>query len=130
MISLNEIFFQQVIVAKPRSSRNSSIEAFVVCTTFQPPEGYEPTMFNLLMDKQAKSYFDNITNPVNLTIVPFVACGDLSGFDADRSYPLDTPTGLSSGYKYNEPTQKPIDPPYQKACQLKRSDELAKQENE
>jgi len=29
-----------------------------------------------------------LVGPANL-IVPFVACGDLSGFDADQSYPLD-----------------------------------------
>ena len=26
---------------------------------------------------------------VNRVIVPFLACGDLAGFDADQSYPLD-----------------------------------------
>ncbi|XP_015784289.1 putative tRNA (cytidine(32)/guanosine(34)-2'-O)-methyltransferase [Tetranychus urticae] len=124
-----KIFFQQVIVTKPRSSRNSSIEAFVVCKVFQPPEGYEPIMYNLLLDNTSKSYFENINNPVNQIIVPFIACGDLSGFDADRNYPLNTPTG-SSSYKYSEPTQKPIAPPYQKACELKKTCELAKQENE
>ena len=44
------LFFENVTVAKPRSSRNSSIEAFVVCQNYQPPEGYEPTMINPLLD--------------------------------------------------------------------------------
>lgn len=87
-----KIFFQQVIVTKPRSSRNSSIEAFVVCKVFQPPEGYEPIMYNLLLDNTSKSYFENINNPVNQIIVSFIACGDLSGFDADRNYPLNVRT--------------------------------------
>ena len=44
------LFFEHVTVAKPRSSRNSSIEAFVVCQNYKPPEGYEPTMINPLLD--------------------------------------------------------------------------------
>ena len=47
-------------------------------------------------------------------VVPFVACGDLSGFDADMSYPLELPglTGEAAPYTYREPTQKPINPQY------------------
>lgn len=33
-------FFQEVTVAKPKSSRNSSIESFLVCKKFQLPEGF------------------------------------------------------------------------------------------
>lgn len=33
------IFFEKVTIAKPASSRNSSIEAFVVCRNYQPPDG-------------------------------------------------------------------------------------------
>ena len=44
------IFFPLVTVAKPRSSRNSSIEAFVVCQNYSPPPGYSPTMLNPLLD--------------------------------------------------------------------------------
>ena len=29
-------------------------------------------------------------------------------------------------YEYHPPTQSPINPPYQEACQLKRTDQLAK----
>lgn len=41
-------FFQEVTVAKPKSSRNSSIESFVVCRRYCPPAGYVPTMDKLL----------------------------------------------------------------------------------
>ena len=48
-------------------------------------------------------------------IVPFVACGDLSGFDADKSYPL-TLTSPDGGevkeYVYHSPVQPPIHPNY------------------
>ncbi|KAG6921790.1 FtsJ RNA methyltransferase -like protein 1, partial [Chelydra serpentina] len=44
------IFFPDVTCAKPRSSRNSSIEAFVVCRGYRPPQGYVPNMSNPLLD--------------------------------------------------------------------------------
>ncbi|KAJ2356930.1 tRNA (uridine-2'-O-)-methyltransferase trm7, partial [Coemansia sp. RSA 2611] len=45
-----KIFFRTVHVAKPRSSRNSSIEAFIVCMDYNPPADYVPNMANPLMD--------------------------------------------------------------------------------
>jgi len=116
------IFFPVVTVAKPRSSRNSSIEAFVVCQNYSPPEGYVPTMVNPLLDH---SYTDfNQLEGVNRIIVPFLACGDLSAYDSDRTYGLDIREGEE--YKYLPPTQAPIDPPYKKAVHMKRNDEIAK----
>ena len=46
-------------------------------------------------------------------IVPFVACGDLSGFDydPDKSYPLELQEEEGK-YKYIEPVQSPINPNY------------------
>lgn len=38
------IVFERVTVAKPRSSRASSIEAFIVCEGFRVPEGFVPSM--------------------------------------------------------------------------------------
>ena len=47
------------------------------------------------------------------TVVPFLACGDLSGFaprgavlDSDKSYPMDAKD-------YIAPIAPPIDPPYE-----------------
>ncbi|KAK3692323.1 FtsJ-like methyltransferase-domain-containing protein [Podospora appendiculata] len=39
-----KIFFEKVYVAKPRSSRASSVEAFIVCINFQPPEGFQASL--------------------------------------------------------------------------------------
>ena len=54
---------------------------------------------------------NEMLGPNNL-VVPFIACGDLSGFDADQSYPLQT------GYEYIEPRQKPINPQYSSAIKI------------
>jgi tRNA (cytidine32/guanosine34-2'-O)-methyltransferase len=39
-----KILFQNVIVAKPRSSRASSVEAFIVCLNFMPPKGFQANL--------------------------------------------------------------------------------------
>jgi tRNA (cytidine32/guanosine34-2'-O)-methyltransferase len=161
-------FFQEVTVAKPKSSRNSSIESFVVCRRFAPPPGYTITMDTLMLDhKYGSSTFTDvddeeqvisstsITDPMfgvlgglssimclsppvrntgrgdgatseddvkivpnsvvgaSAVIVPFVACGDLSGFDydPDKSYPLELQEEEGK-YKYIEPVQSPINPNY------------------
>jgi tRNA (cytidine32/guanosine34-2'-O)-methyltransferase len=43
-------FFQEVYIAKPKSSRNSSIESFVVCKKYNPPADYIPSMNTSLLD--------------------------------------------------------------------------------
>ena len=122
LFSQLRLFFDDVTVAKPRSSRNSSIESFVVCQGYRPPPGYVPTMINPLLD-HAYTDFNALTGP-NRLMVPFLACGDLSAYDADKTYPLELEEGKK--YEYHEPAQKPIDPPYKSALALKRNDLVAK----
>lgn len=56
---------------------------------YRPPAGYIPTMSSRLPEL---SYGPgNEVNGVNRALVPFVACGDLSGLDPDTSYPLTEP---------------------------------------
>ncbi|XP_042634896.1 putative tRNA (cytidine(32)/guanosine(34)-2'-O)-methyltransferase [Cyprinus carpio] len=121
-----KIFFSSVTCAKPRSSRNSSIEAFVVCQNYCPPEGYVPNMSNPLLDHSYDIDFNQLEGP-NRIIVPFLACGDLSAFDSDRTYPLQLDS--SKEYQYLPPTQPPIRPPYQQACQLRKNNLLAKEDS-
>ena len=45
------LFFPSVTIAKPRSSRNSSIEAFVVCKRYTPPPGFEPGHLERMLDQ-------------------------------------------------------------------------------
>ncbi|KAK8761948.1 hypothetical protein V5799_026781 [Amblyomma americanum] len=114
-----KLFFEHVTVAKPRSSRNSSIESFVVCRHYSPPEGYKPFMFpGSMQDLKV------ISEEPNRTIVPFVICGDLDGFDSDMTYPLEL--DKSKSYEFCQPVQPPIDPPYKLANSMKKRNELAK----
>uniref|UniRef100_A0A915DAH0 Putative tRNA (cytidine(32)/guanosine(34)-2'-O)-methyltransferase n=1 Tax=Ditylenchus dipsaci TaxID=166011 RepID=A0A915DAH0_9BILA len=133
-----KMFFREVYCAKPRSSRQSSCEAFIVCKGYNPPEGYKPNLSNPVLAQDYDKAVDQFTG-INRTLVPFMACGDLSGFspglckqlDSDRTYPLDLST-ISDDFKdweqytYQPPTQPPTDPAYSKACQLKKADKLAK----
>ncbi|XP_060619109.2 tRNA (cytidine(32)/guanosine(34)-2'-O)-methyltransferase [Anolis sagrei] len=118
------IFFPDVTCAKPRSSRNSSIEAFVVCRNYNPPEDYVPNMSNPLLDHCYDVDFNQLEGP-NRVIVPFLACGDLSAYDSDRTYPLQLDP--EKEYTYTPPTQPPIRPPYEEACFLKKHNLLTKE---
>ena len=109
-------FFEEVTVAKPKSSRNSSIESFVVCRRFRCPPGYNICMDSLLLDHKYGAA-NEMLGPSAL-VVPFVACGDLSGYDADKSYPLEL--GDGQAYTFTEPVQLPIHPNYHSALERKK----------
>lgn len=82
------IFFEKVSIAKPASSRNSSIEAFVVCQNYQPPKDYIPQNINPMID-DVHVIANETESDVNRKIIPFIVCGDLRGYDADMSYSLN-----------------------------------------
>jgi len=90
-----------VFLAKPRASRNASVEAFVVCRGYRPPRGLVPKLLGgeeglwpALAGAAARvgldvAEIDESSCPCpTRKLVPFVACGDLRGWDADRSYDL------------------------------------------
>lgn len=81
------VFFEKVSIAKPASSRNSSIEAFVVCENYSPPDGYVPQMIDPMVN-DVQIIAQQTDAEVNQCIVPFVVCGDLRNFDSDMSYSL------------------------------------------
>ncbi|KAF7891152.1 uncharacterized protein EAF02_001477 [Botrytis sinoallii] len=157
-----KIFFERVVVAKPRSSRASSVEAFIVCLNFQPPEGFKASMEDPMgvgdrlakmvdtavsqepivspIDSQNIEDNKSSENQVKTTtrredgvwevklpsdeakarksgrwIAPFLACGDLSGYDADASYhlPKDRIT--------LDPVQPPTAPPYKRALEMRKA---------
>jgi len=112
------LFFEDVTIAKPKSSRNSSIEAFVVCRGVSSDEALASQLLETGVHKKSGTGESNprgmTESPASRLIVPFVGCGDLTGFDADQSYPLDI-EGASGrdAYQHREPPQKPIHPPYE-----------------
>ena len=137
-------FFTTVHCAKPRSSRASSLEAFVVCEGFTMPKGYvidadNPVGLGARIPKQGKDFkdkekeswhagqrrttrkdgvtileFESDDEDDNRWIAPFVACGDLSDWDADATYHL--PKDRVS----LDPVQPPTAPPYKRALELRR----------
>lgn len=128
-------FFRHVAVCKPKSSRNSSLEAFVVGKGYQPPPGYEPSMLSpLLSEDYAAEDTESGAAPTARCVVPFVACGDLSGLDSDARYDLgaDVSQGLpeeaplageaaqaaaAGAYRPLAPVQRPIKPAYREALE-------------
>ncbi|ETV77385.1 hypothetical protein, variant [Aphanomyces astaci] len=71
------LFFGEVTCAKPQSSRVSSNEHFVVCRGFKLPPHYTPVMTSPLLP----GYGHPNAVAANPTVLSFVACGDLSGYD-------------------------------------------------
>lgn len=128
--------FQRVSIAKPRSSRASSLEAFVVCEGFSPPEGWSASLDNPLgnisskpqdtaaVEQQTRTTLPNGTiqltvparnpPPPSRWVAPFLACGDLSAWDADATYKLPP------DYVHLDPVQPPTAPPYKRALEMKR----------
>ncbi|MCJ1300549.1 hypothetical protein MMC08_003346 [Hypocenomyce scalaris] len=139
-----KIFFKRVHCAKPRSSRASSLEAFVVCEGFAMPKGFkidveqplgmgagvpkqekcaEPKKREGFVDGQRRTVredgvtileFESDREEDTRWIAPFVACGDLSAWDADATYHL--PKDRVS----LDPVQPPTAPPYKRALELRR----------
>jgi len=134
--------FTRVTVAKPRASRASSLEAFIVCQNFQPPSGFTASLDNPLgvgnhipepdlkhesaePSRLVKS--DGVTEldlgseeaegDSNGTrwIAPFLACGDLNAYDSDASY------HLPAGHVSLDPVQPPTAPPYKRALEMRRA---------
>ncbi|KAI9682414.1 MAG: hypothetical protein M1817_000468 [Caeruleum heppii] len=141
-----KIVFETVRVAKPRSSRASSVEAFVVCEGFSPPDGFVASLENPLgvggsiatthergTSKSSSSGQRRTTREDGVVelelgedgagngpvadrwIAPFLACGDLSAFDADATYHL--PEGRVS----LDPVQPPTAPPYKRALEMRKA---------
>ena len=141
-------FFEKVSCAKPRSSRASSLEAFVVCEGFNIPKGFKvEEMLPLgiggqigvpkkaekdkiendegFVDGQKKSTREDGVTVVEFEesddegedirwIAPFIACGDLSAWDADATY------HLPKDHVSLDPVRPPMNPPYKKALEERR----------
>lgn len=128
------VLFHRVSVAKPSSSRNSSMEAFVVCQGFKGAPYYDLPLdaggLTHVVDTD-EWYNQHVVDPnLDPSVLPFLACGDLSGWtlpegvtvlDADKSYPLD-----SKSTKYIPPVAPPIDPPYHQSQERQKEERRQK----
>lgn len=116
--------FKHVTCAKPRSSRGSSLEAFIVCQGYTPRPGWDP--MNLISKGVSTTdYFDKMLgrneqlredfDVEERAVAPFIACGDLSAYDSDATY-LD----LDASYVSLDPVRSPVAPAYKTALEKKR----------
>ena len=109
LIAKLRIFFREgVWVSKPKSSRNSSIECFIVGKGFQMPEGY---VAELSPDFCILDQPDSPLQRRQDGIVKFMSCGDMNAWDADRNYTLE-PDSV-----YLPPIQPPTNPAYREALE-------------
>ncbi|KPI39983.1 putative tRNA (cytidine(32)/guanosine(34)-2'-O)-methyltransferase [Cyphellophora attinorum] len=136
--------FEKVTVAKPRSSRASSLEAFVVCEGYTGiPLEEDNTIISHSLKQDAKvseedeepqqpksqvlredgvleiSFQDSLQHnqpPPQRWIPPFLACGDLSAWDSDATYKLPP------GHVSLDPVQPPTAPPYKAALERRRAE--------
>lgn len=112
-----KLFFDKVTCAKPRCCRNSSVEAFVVCQGYLPPQGFENDKFKeVLAACENRLHMDGgddrFDNPWE-AVVPFVLCKDEKGWDPDQSYELPD----DGTYVQLHPVQPPIAPAYKTAIE-------------
>lgn len=62
-----------------------------------------------------------------------MACGDIAGFDSDRTYPLELDTLMEEfsdwKYEHRDVIQPPTEPAYRKASALKKISKLGEDSN-
>lgn len=114
------LLFDHVTCAKPRSSRASSLEAFVVCEGYRPRPGWQPESLQLKDTKVPQDLSIASMDQSERAIASFIACGDLSDYDADATYQLEQGVQAVS----LDPVQKPTAPPYKTALEKKRAGTL------
>ncbi|EGF97947.1 uncharacterized protein MELLADRAFT_84132 [Melampsora larici-populina 98AG31] len=103
LLSQLDCFFEEVSTFKPKSSRDSSIESFVICRNYKPPIGFIPDMNQPFSEHPSihSSSTETSSQSIHLKqILQFVACGDLSAYD-----PIENPTTSSINNSTNHSTQ-------------------------
>lgn len=138
--------FVHVACAKPRSSRASSLEAFIVGLGYRPCPGWDPRAQLGYSAKDAAAMSTQAFNESVLgsvpalrpgdalpledgedgygarSVAPFIACGDLSAYDADATYAL----AAGVAHVSLDPVQAPTAPPYKRALEMKRAGLMTK----
>lgn len=105
LISQFKVFFKQVDIFKPKSSRESSVENFIVCRFYNPPKGFCLTDINtfvpysislvdltrlgtglqVVQEEAEKKESDEKVYKLNQNIYNYVTCGDLNCYDEECS---------------------------------------------
>lgn len=126
--------FDEVSCAKPRSSRGTSLEAFIVCTGYRPRPGWKPVLDPSVSTEDffehagiGKSYLQpDLEFPFNeeRKVARFISCGDLSQGDSDATYSLNP----KEEKRNLMPVQMPTAPPYKRALDMKRNGELKRKQ--
>lgn len=132
--------FDRVVCAKPRSSRGTSLEAFIVCLGYNPPKNWSP---KLDINKSIEEFFSSCSmNQLSISdkdqklpkwkdgerdIAEFMSCGGLQSFDSDATYHYDDEILSNLKDKVSlDPVQSPTNPPYKKALEMKRNGKLTR----
>ncbi|KAK7403278.1 tRNA (uridine-2'-O-)-methyltransferase trm7 [Neonectria punicea] len=141
-----KIFFEKVIVAKPRSSRASSVEAFIVCINFQPPAGFRASLEEplgvggrleeMLKEREAQKTDAETRDAVGVSeqgVVEMEVYDDTPE-DKERNtrwiapfiacgdltaFDSDASYQLPEDYVSLDPVQPPIAPPYKRAIEMR-----------
>ncbi|CAJ1403564.1 unnamed protein product, partial [Effrenium voratum] len=104
--------FEEVLCCKPRASRNSSQESFVVCRGFQ---GAAATAYSAERHEELADLGDGAPKG----FAAFVACGGRDSLDADTNYPVAT------GHRVLDPVAPPLSAPYMSAIEERRGQKRA-----
>jgi tRNA (cytidine32/guanosine34-2'-O)-methyltransferase len=143
------IMFEKVTVAKPRSSRASSIEAFVVCEGFRPPEGFKASLDHPLGGENAITAHASVTQRRNdkktepsryvredgVTVLELGSDGEDDGEDGEEgirwiapflacgdlsAFDSDATYQLPKDRQVLDPVQPPTAPPYRRALEMRK----------
>ncbi|KAK8078837.1 hypothetical protein PG994_002644 [Apiospora phragmitis] len=86
-----KIFFQEVHVAKPRSSRASSVEAFIVCRNFQPPKGFSASLEEPLgVGYRLSDMMEERRSVLPIRAPTILQNPETSAWDSNPEYPRST----------------------------------------
>jgi tRNA (cytidine32/guanosine34-2'-O)-methyltransferase len=140
------ILFEKVSVAKPRSSRASSIEAFVVCEGFRPPVGFKASLDHPLGGgntvtgtqhqserRKRKTEPSSYIRDDGVTVLELPSEDDEDGEEEDirwiapflacgdlSAFDSDATYQLPKDRQVLDPIQPPTAPPYRRALEMRK----------
>lgn len=87
LFSQFKTLFKHVDLVKPKSSRISSAEHFIVCRFFDPPKGFKLTKLTTFEPYCQEKFNGEIEGEeeeeINEKVFKYITCGDLSAFDEE-----------------------------------------------